>query len=273
MRRELSVFQTQMHLGSERAILKMLLLEAAELPAGQRILALDAVFGSKPASELDEAVELFLDGLYAGTKLDNTEGRLRMFGLSRKELLAENDAFLTLAGKLYDENQERLERGKEFSGASEMLTPKWMKALASADLSTGRKRHRGSAGRWGIFAQGRRRLRAVHDAGRVIGTPARTFDCQKMLGGSEARYGGMRTRPGQRREPVTRRLTRGIPESRAERQGSGRLPVRREYEGLGHDFAFHEEVTRSIHVDIRYVLWVADFVDDAQGLLRELGVK
>ena len=39
------------------------------------------------------------------------------------------------------------------------------------------------------------------------------------------------------------------------------------------DFMFQDDVTRSIHVDIRYVLFVADFVDNAQNVLREMGVK
>ena len=287
MKRELRVFQTQMHLGSERAVLKMLLLEAADLPAGQRILALDAVFGSKPASELDEAVELFLDGLYAGTKLDNTEDRLRMFGLSRKGLLAENDAFLTLAGKLYDENQERLERGKEFEGASEMLTPKWMKALSRA---SDRELYTDANGTM-RFSYGQVRGYSPRDAvdyapfttleGVVQKhTGAEPFDCpEKMLELAAKREYGQYADPNLGSVAVNLLTTN---DSTRGNSGSPVLNAKGEvvgclfdgnYEGLGHDFAFHEEVTRSIHVDIRYVLWVADFVDDAQGLLRELGVK
>jgi len=39
------------------------------------------------------------------------------------------------------------------------------------------------------------------------------------------------------------------------------------------DFAFDPELHRSISVDIRYVLWVADYVDGAQSVLEEMGVK
>jgi hypothetical protein len=45
------------------------------------------------------------------------------------------------------------------------------------------------------------------------------------------------------------------------------------YEALSSDFRFEEDLTRSISVDIRYVLFVTDFVGDAQNVLRELGVK
>jgi hypothetical protein len=45
------------------------------------------------------------------------------------------------------------------------------------------------------------------------------------------------------------------------------------YEGLGSDWRFLPEATRSIHVDIRYVLWVMDYVDGAHHLLSEMGIK
>jgi V8-like Glu-specific endopeptidase len=44
------------------------------------------------------------------------------------------------------------------------------------------------------------------------------------------------------------------------------------YESMASDWLFMPEVTRSIHVDIRYVLWVADAVSHADDVLAELGV-
>jgi hypothetical protein len=44
------------------------------------------------------------------------------------------------------------------------------------------------------------------------------------------------------------------------------------YESMASDWLFMPEVTRSIHVDVRYVLWVLDAVAGADALLRELGV-
>ena len=41
---------------------------------------------------------------------------------------------------------------------------------------------------------------------------------------------------------------------------------------MASDYIFIPEVTRSIHVDIRYVLWIMDAVDGADHLLREMGV-
>jgi len=44
------------------------------------------------------------------------------------------------------------------------------------------------------------------------------------------------------------------------------------YESMASNWVFIPEVTRSIHVDIRYVLWVADAVSHADNILAELGV-
>ena len=45
------------------------------------------------------------------------------------------------------------------------------------------------------------------------------------------------------------------------------------YEAMASDWVFVPQLTRSIHVDIRYVLWLLDAVDHADTILEELGVK
>jgi hypothetical protein len=44
-------------------------------------------------------------------------------------------------------------------------------------------------------------------------------------------------------------------------------------ESLASDWVFMPEITRSIHVDIRFVLWIMDYVDGTHTLLKEMGVK
>ncbi len=45
------------------------------------------------------------------------------------------------------------------------------------------------------------------------------------------------------------------------------------YESMASDWLFVPEITRSIHVDVRYVLWLLDAVFDGDHLLREMGVE
>jgi hypothetical protein len=43
------------------------------------------------------------------------------------------------------------------------------------------------------------------------------------------------------------------------------------YESIASDWVFMPDVTRSIHVDVRYILWVMDTVDGAHRLIEEMG--
>lgn len=45
------------------------------------------------------------------------------------------------------------------------------------------------------------------------------------------------------------------------------------YESMIADWDYMPRITRSIHVDIRYVLWIMDEGDHADSLLTELGVN
>lgn len=46
----------------------------------------------------------------------------------------------------------------------------------------------------------------------------------------------------------------------------------RAYDATINDFAWNEDYSRSIGVDIRYVLWVADKIDNAQFIIEEMGI-
>ena len=45
------------------------------------------------------------------------------------------------------------------------------------------------------------------------------------------------------------------------------------YESIASDFVYDDMNTRSIHADVRYLLWVMSEVDDAGHLLEEMGVR
>ena len=44
------------------------------------------------------------------------------------------------------------------------------------------------------------------------------------------------------------------------------------YEAMASDWIFMPDITRSIHVDVRYVLWMLDAVYQADHLMQEMGV-
>ena len=45
------------------------------------------------------------------------------------------------------------------------------------------------------------------------------------------------------------------------------------YESINSDWDFNQSLVRSIHVDIRYMLWVMEELYEADNLLKEMGVK
>ncbi|MEC7946351.1 MAG: S46 family peptidase, partial [Myxococcota bacterium] len=45
------------------------------------------------------------------------------------------------------------------------------------------------------------------------------------------------------------------------------------YEAMSADWVFNEDMTRSIHVDVRYLLWTLDEVEGATGILEEMGIE
>ena len=44
------------------------------------------------------------------------------------------------------------------------------------------------------------------------------------------------------------------------------------YESITKDWYFNAKITRAIHVDIRYILWLMSEVDNAENLLAEMDV-
>ena len=46
-----------------------------------------------------------------------------------------------------------------------------------------------------------------------------------------------------------------------------------DYESMTSDYQFSDALSRTINVDIRYALWVMDYVDKAHNLMREMGFE
>jgi hypothetical protein len=285
MRRDLDLFQRGYDPASDRAILKMLLRETASLPGDQRIRTLDSVFGAAADDSL--RLEGYLDSLYANTRLADDSLRQAMFDLSRKDLLSQGDAFIGLAAALFEENEQRLTRQKSFDGSLEILTPNWIAAMteqaghavypdANSTMRLNSGVVRGYSPRDAVWYAPFTTLRGVVEKN----TGETPFKCPESLIAlaAEKRYG-----------PYADSTLADVPvdllttnDSTNGNSGSPLLNARGElvgclfdgnYEALSGDFAYHETLHRSIHVDIRYVLWVAEYVDGATGVIEELGMK
>ncbi|HYK01604.1 MAG TPA: S46 family peptidase [Thermoanaerobaculia bacterium] len=265
--------QRTIDVASDRAVVSYFLAEAARLAPAQRVAALNGVD---------------IHQLYANTKVASQEERTKMLGETTAQLKARNDAMLNLAMALVPLMQEREERDTTASGAMARLRPGYFDALRKVTGGT-------------LYPDANSTLRLTF--GRVVGyspkdatylTPQTTlrgllekesgkdpFDNPPALLAAAAEQS--KTRPYLDPElkdvPVNFLSTcdttggnSGSPTLNAKGELVGLL-FDGNYESIDADFLFNPAVTRSIHVDAQYMLWVMDAVDGADELLKELGVE
>lgn len=265
---------------SDRAGLRYFLNESQKLPAGQRIKPIDEAIAKAGG------VEPFLDQLYANTKIGELSTRQAMMTETTAQLQARNDAMINLAASLKPLSDEIEQQGRELGGATTRLRPMYMEALRAS-----------SGGRLYPDANGTLRVTFGQVQGYVprdgvVYTPQTTVSgiVQKNTGSGEF------DAPKAELEAIRAKRTAGyvdpqlgeVPvdflsdvDTTGGNSGSPTLNGKGElcgllfdgtYESLGSDFVVDPKITRSIHVDAVYMLWVMDAVDGAHNLLREMGV-
>jgi hypothetical protein len=287
LKRKLRIFQMGYHEAGDRVLLDMLIREALVLPEGQRLRVFDELVGERASGELDAFLGVFLDELYANTKLDDPDERMRMFGLSNQELMAEGDYFIALAAKFHVENEERIEREKVFKGALNALAPGWIEIMAAQRRVAAYSDANGTMRINYGAVKGYSPRDAVHYDGftTLTGmaekcTGAHPFDCpERLLELARSDYRGRYYNAELGDVPVNVLTTH---DSTNGNSGSPLIDGKGDiagclfdgnYEALTADFLFREDITRSIHVDTRYILFVTEEVDHADNVLRELGLE
>jgi len=283
----LRVSQMGYHQGSDRALMKLFLEEFAALPDGRGDKLLEAVMGAVAGDDLAGAISGFLDGLYQGTSLERPEERLRMFDLPHQELMAENDPFIELARKLYGVNEQRLEREKHLEGSLQALVPEWIRVI---DEGTERPLYPDANGTMrinygevrGYSPEEGKMYEPFTTVGEIpakdTGEPP--FDAPgRLLDLAMAGEANPYVHPPLGDVPVDFLTTH---DSTGGNSGSPVVNARGElvgclfdgtYESMTGDFDFQDDMTRSISVDIRYVLFIARYVDGADNVLKELGIE
>ena len=254
--------------GSDRAVMAYFLKEGKDI---------------KPLQGLD------LDALYANTKIADQAERTKMLGESVAQLKTRKDAMLDLAFALLPLFEEREREELAWSGAMARLRPRYFDLLRQV------------SGGAVLYPDANSTLRIT--VGRVEGyTPrdATHYEPQTTLRGLLEKETGKdpfenpksllaaaadpaKTRPYVDRElgdvPVNFLSTA---DTTGGNSGSPTLNAKGElvgllfdgnYESIDSDFLFTPSITRSIHVDAQYMLWVMDAVDGADELIRELGAE
>jgi hypothetical protein len=271
----------------ERAQLIYMLRKADELPTGQKIEALEKRFGNLKGEARRRAEEDFARQVVDSKRFASAEALSGLFDMSAAQLRAMSEPLVELAVDLGQEVMRIQVRTQKFNtevtrwrpllleGMSEMRGVKpYPDANRTLRFTYGEVK--GYAPREAITYAPFTSLSGVLEKD----TGAEPFDVpEKLTQLYRARDFGMYALPDRQDVPVNFLSTTDIIGGNS---GSPILNGRGEqvgivfdgnYEGLGNDFFYNEAKGRTISVDIRYVLFVADKFGGAGYLLKEMDIK
>ncbi len=274
----------------DMALLQHSLENYAALPEPERLEAVDAWFGLDGEMEAADAIASTLHRMYMATGLTDVDNRLALLQADRETLEASDDPFVRLAVASYDEMVALEEADDALEGRLLEARPLFMEALLAFQVDRGAE----------IYPDANSTLRVTfgtvqgyepRDA--VVYRPFTTaegvaakatgeepFDAPStQLAAIAARDYGPYASEELGALPVNFLSdvdTTGGNSGSATLDDNGRLVgllFDGNWESMISDWDFLPEVTRSIHADVRYMLWVMDRLDGAHHLLEEMGVK
>lgn len=231
-----------------------------------------------------------LAAMYKNTELADTAKRLAWVGKDPDAFRRANGAFIQLAVRLQDTAMALEERRKEIDGNLERVIPRYMEAVIAWKKSQGKP----------VYPDANSTLRVTY------GTVAPYSPRDGILKGPFTTVQGiLEKNTGKEPFNAPARLLAAIREQRygvfkdpvlgtvpvdflssadttGGNSGSAVMNKRGElvglnfdstYESITKDWYFDPVITRAIHVDIRYMLWVMKEVDHADNLLKEMTIK
>lgn len=251
-----------------------------QMPATMHPAGLDALLPAVPA----------VANLYTQTKLTGTAQRLAWIEKPLESMAQSDDAFLNLAIKLYPIADTLEKTRKEIDGNLERIIPRYMQAIIDWKKSLGKP----------VYADANSTLRVT------FGTVASYSAKDGITKGPFTTVNGILEKSTKdapfisppalleavkaQRFGVYRDAALGtVPvnflssaDTTGGNSGSAIMNKRGEliglnfdstYESVTKDWYFDPAITRAIHLDIRYMLWVMQEIDHADNLLKEMTIK
>ncbi len=283
--------------GVDQAVWMYFLKRYLALPEDQRIASFDSFLGE---ARTDEALEQKLAAMYAATRLGDTEARLALIGKERSVFENSDDPFIQLAVAIFDDMMAIEKKDKAMTGQFQVLRPQYMELLIAYYDELGRP----------VYPDANSSLRVTYGTVKGYTPPAGTikkpadgndgkdsYVPYTTLRGIVAKYTGEDPFDSPERQleliknrefgdyadatldsvPVnflsTLDITGGNSGS-ATMNGKGEfvgIVFDGTYESINADWEFNEN-TRSIHVDVGYMLWILEKIDGADNLLEEMGL-
>jgi hypothetical protein len=269
---------------SDKLIFKEILMRAAKLPQGQTIPAIEDIIKNKTNPE--EAMNNFLASAYAKSRMTDEKMIADLFTESPKKIKKTDDPFIELAIALYPTFKAREEKSKARQGAIDKFYAQLIDVKkdflatdfipdANGTLRLTFGRIRGYSPRDAVYSE------PITTATGVLEktTGEDPFDSPpKLIDLINARDFGLFEHPKLKSVPVailynmdTTGGNSGSPVLNARGELVG-INFDRAFEATINDYAWSEDYSRSIAVDIRYVLWVTQKFGGAEYLLEEMGI-
>jgi len=286
MKRRLKETQHILVPKTDQKLLEYFAMQALRLPEDQRILGLDKGLSVAAGEDTAQVVSEFVKALYAGTKVGDLEERMKMFEMSKEELLALDDPFINLAHELYDEVEEINDRHKAFSGAVAELRPRlieayaaWQKEMFYPDANgTIRLTYGEIKGYSPADATSYKYITTLSGVIEKESGEEPFANPQELLDVYASGDLGKYVDPALGDVPVNFLTTNdgtggnsGSPVLNGKGEIIG-LDFDTNWEGIIGDYYFDPVIKRSICVDSRYVLFILDRVYGAQSVLDELTI-
>ena len=309
LKAKLERLQNQFLPAVDRALLLSYLGKYLQQPQSAQVPALNNALGISAATTEAE-LSAILDGFYANTKLADAQARVNWIGKPAEAFEASNDPFIKLAVTLFDANMAQEAEKKEMEGRLAEIRPQYMQAVIAYNTAKGKPVYPDANGTLRVsYAQvdgypaadgvyktpftTLRGLVAKHTGEKpfIATDKLLTAYQNKAFGdyyhgdlGRKAVSGGLfglgESRPAEPLEvnsvPVnflSSGDTTGGSSGSPVMNGRGELVglnFDSTYESITKDWYFNSKITRAIHVDIRYVLWLMEEVDNAGYLLEEM---
>ncbi|WP_254304161.1 S46 family peptidase [Shewanella sp. VB17] len=270
-----------------------------------RVAALDTMLNNP-----DKSITISdkLDGLYALTSLTNQEKRLAWMTADSSQFETSTDPFIRLAVALYDTNMAQEKEKKTLLGELSQARPDYMKAIiaynkakdrpiypdANGTLRISYGKVEGYQSRDALYKQPFTRLEGIiakHTGVAPFNAPNKILDAIKKQDYGSHKVASIMAEPSNwicqlfscsdkpeefNSVPVnflssvdTTGGNSGSPVFNGKGELVG-LNFDSTYEAITKDWFFNPTITRAIHVDIRYILWMMDKVDHANNLIEEL---
>jgi len=258
-------------------------------PSSERVSAFDKAMDiSSGISE--SALSKKLDNFYDNTVLNEVDTRLALMNATPEEVEKNSDPFIQLAIAIYDEDIALEKQSKDRQGRYALLEPQYMNAIiawqkaqgftaypdANSNLRITYGNVMGGSPKDGLRYTAFTTLEGIveKDTGiEPFNAPKSQLDMIESADYGDYKLDSINSVPVNFMTDLD--ITGGNSGS-ATLNGKGELiglVFDGTIESVNSDWDFDNDITRAIHVDSRYMLWVMEKIDGAQQLIKEMSIS